>query len=165
MESPGYMTCALKIDTQTAGWHKSLIKMLTNIDGVTYSIDAQQGIAYISGKVDPGKILKMLAKSGKHAELCWIDSGQNPNRVPFNNGYGYPNSHDNGYNGLYYGTASYGDPYNQHYLMQPSAPFYEPSAPVVTVPFYEPEPKYFPQPPPPYEHGFRSGDPQWCSIM
>ncbi|KAK1575659.1 hypothetical protein Q3G72_007345 [Acer saccharum] len=169
MESPGYMSCALKIDTQT-GWHKSLIKMLTNIDGVSYSIDAQQGIAYISGKVDPGKILTMLAKSGKHAELCWIDSGQNPNRVPFSNGYGHhPNVHDNnGYNNPYYATTGYGfgDPYYNHiYTMQPEL---HTSGPMTTsvrsVPFHESEPKYFPQPPhPPVD--FRSGDPQWCSIM
>ncbi|KAI9161977.1 hypothetical protein LWI28_022553 [Acer negundo] len=163
MDSPGYMSCALKIDTQT-GWHKSLIKMLTNIDGVSYSIDAQQGIAYISGKVDPGKILTMLAKSGKHAELCWIDSGQNPNRVPFSNGYGHPNVHDNnGYNNPYYTTTGYGygygDPYYNHsYMMQPelhtsvpmtTALIHEPLPPGPSVPFYEPEPKYFPQPPPP----------------
>ncbi|KAK3227902.1 hypothetical protein Dsin_007764 [Dipteronia sinensis] len=169
MPNPLSLTCALKIDTQT-GWHKSLIKLLTNINGVTYSIDAQQGVAYISGKVDPGKILKMLAKSGKHAELCWIDSGQNPNRVPFNNGYhGYPNNiYDNGYNNSpnYYNTTSYGDPYyyNHNYMMHPELQYTPAPMSRATVPFYEPEPKYFPQPPPPQD-GFNVGDPQWCSIM
>ncbi|KAL5853051.1 hypothetical protein ACOSQ3_008169 [Xanthoceras sorbifolium] len=126
MVSPGYTSCALKIDTQT-GWHKSLIKMLTNIDG------------------------------------------QNPrihNEVTFNNGYGYLNSNDiNGYNNPYYSTG-YGNLYNQKPEFHLFAPYYEPSAPpVATIPFYEPEPKYFPQPPPQHEHDFNVGNAQWCSIM
>ncbi|TXG71378.1 hypothetical protein EZV62_006313 [Acer yangbiense] len=116
----------------------------------------------------------MLAKSGKHAELYWIDSGQNPNRVPFSNGYGHhPNVHDNNvYNNPYYTTTGYGygygygDPYYNHsHTMQPELPTLVPmTTSVPSAPYYDTEPQYFPQPPPQLV-GFRSGDPQWCSIM
>ncbi|KAL5782948.1 hypothetical protein ACOSP7_007977 [Xanthoceras sorbifolium] len=84
----------------------------------------------------------------------------------FNDGYGYLNSNDiNGYNNPYYNTG-YGNPYNQKPEFHLFAPYYEPSAPpVATIPFYEPEPKYFPQPPPQHEHDFNVGNAQWCSIM
>lgn len=43
--------------------------------GVSYDLDAEEGMICISGKVDPQKILKKIAKYGKHAELCWIRTG------------------------------------------------------------------------------------------
>ncbi|GMY31084.1 heavy metal-associated isoprenylated plant protein 32 [Fagus crenata] len=74
MEPSSYMKCALKVDTQSPGWHKAMIKVLSNIQGVSYTIDGQQGKAYVSGNIDPGVLLKMLAKAVKHAELEWVDS-------------------------------------------------------------------------------------------
>ncbi|KDO61548.1 hypothetical protein CISIN_1g038889mg, partial [Citrus sinensis] len=162
-------TCALRVDTQTSGWHKSLIKVLARIDGVTYSIDAQQGIAYISGKVEPGTLLKLLAKAGKHAELCWVDSGnhnaKNPNNIIMNNevpsnGYGHGHYNDHHHQGYNYPYSQYGyyfanDPPQRSWHPYPQPELY----PAAGAPFYEPSPRYFPQPPAPLQ-GFNVGDAQ-----
>lgn len=127
--------------------------------GVSYSIDAEQGIAYISGKIDAGKLLKMLAKSQKYAEVCWINSGNHNasnSRIPFH-----------GYN-TYYNTG-----YGKHYHLDgrrenlnhwPHSHYDQPYT-SQTIPFYEPSTAlYFPQAPPQKED-FNVGDAQWCSIM
>ena len=55
--------------------------MLCSLD-VSYSIDAQQGLAYISGKVEPHNILRMLGKAGKHVRLSHVHYGnQTPARL------------------------------------------------------------------------------------
>ncbi|KAG2678178.1 hypothetical protein I3760_12G131900 [Carya illinoinensis] len=112
MEPSSYMTCALKVDTQTPGWHKAMIKVLRSIQGVSYNIDGQQGLAYVSGSIDPAVLLKMLAKVGKHAELFWVDSRRQHWNNPLVQG---DVSHDHDYRnrnyarmGYYYGN-SYGD--------------------------------------------------------
>ncbi|XP_021288012.1 heavy metal-associated isoprenylated plant protein 32 [Herrania umbratica] len=74
--SSSYTTFILRVDTQTPGWEKSMIKVLKGIPGATFSIDAN-GLARVSGNIDPGKTLKLLAKAGKHAQMYWIDSGTN----------------------------------------------------------------------------------------
>ncbi|XP_040989073.1 heavy metal-associated isoprenylated plant protein 32-like [Juglans microcarpa x Juglans regia] len=121
MESSSYMTCALKVDTQTPGWHKAMIKVLGSIQGVSYNIDGQQGLAYVSGNIDPAILLKMLAKTGKHAELFWVDSrrqhrnNQNPlvqGDVSHYHDYGNRNYARMGY---YHGN-SYGD-HGQHGML------------------------------------------------
>ncbi|KAH0987334.1 hypothetical protein GBA52_014511 [Prunus armeniaca] len=72
MESRSYMTCGVKIDTNSDGWHKCLTKMLKKIQGASYNVDAEGGMAYVSGKVNPRKLIRRLVKAGKEAELCWI---------------------------------------------------------------------------------------------
>lgn len=47
------------------------------MSGATFSIDAS-GATRIEGNIDPGKTLKLLAKAGKHAQMCWIDSKNPP---------------------------------------------------------------------------------------
>lgn len=42
--------------------------------GVSYSIDAVQGLAYVEGKIESDVILKIMEKAGQHAQLWRIDS-------------------------------------------------------------------------------------------
>ncbi|OMP04317.1 hypothetical protein COLO4_09771 [Corchorus olitorius] len=63
------------VDTQTPGWEKTLGKVLEKIPGVTFSIDANHGLAHVSGYIDAVKTLKLLKKAGKHAQVYSIDSG------------------------------------------------------------------------------------------
>ncbi|XP_054817073.1 heavy metal-associated isoprenylated plant protein 32-like [Prosopis cineraria] len=69
------MTCGLKVDTRCKGWDRTMGKLLKKIKGVSYDLDAEEGMIYISGKVDPQKILSKITKHGKHAELCWMKTG------------------------------------------------------------------------------------------
>ncbi|KAJ4829553.1 hypothetical protein Tsubulata_017163 [Turnera subulata] len=92
-----HMSCALKVDTKTSGWFKTITKVLKKIAGLHYNIDAETGMAYISGRVDPNKILRKIAKAGKHAELCWVQTGkQNFHRDPYWNGHlpAHPSFHN-----------------------------------------------------------------------
>ncbi|KAH8515025.1 hypothetical protein H0E87_003757 [Populus deltoides] len=82
------MSCGLKVETKDPEWHRTLTKVLKRIKGVSYAIDVEQGMAYIRGRVDPNKLLKKLSKGGKHADICWVETG---NMNPYmNNGYQYP---------------------------------------------------------------------------
>ncbi|KAJ6392395.1 hypothetical protein OIU77_026205 [Salix suchowensis] len=81
-------SCGLKVETKDPEWHRTLTKVLKRIKGVSYAIDVEQGMAYIRGRVDPNKLLKKLSKGGKHADICWVETG---NMNPYmNNGYQYP---------------------------------------------------------------------------
>jgi hypothetical protein len=113
--------------------------------GVVYDIDVQEGMAYISGKVDPHKILKKLVKSGKHAKLCWVEIGNQytyyqddmhppsrGGRDPYWDDYSrdsYLNSYrsrtpywDNGYRPGYNSYYQYQPPMTNNYY-QPHAPY------------------------------------------
>ncbi|WRX17482.1 hypothetical protein QQP08_009969 [Theobroma cacao] len=97
MDSPSSMTCVLKVDTHSRDCHKPLIDILKGLQelgnlsslllvlyssDVSYSIDAQQGLVYISGKVEPHKILRMLGNAGKHVRLSHLQYGnQTPGRL------------------------------------------------------------------------------------
>ncbi|AES82224.2 hypothetical protein MTR_7g109930 [Medicago truncatula] len=63
------MICVLKVDTQSAGWEKSITKVIKSIKDVSFTIDATHGIIRISGAIDPSKLLTEITKAGKHAEL------------------------------------------------------------------------------------------------
>uniref|UniRef100_A0A6N2K4H4 HMA domain-containing protein n=1 Tax=Salix viminalis TaxID=40686 RepID=A0A6N2K4H4_SALVM len=82
---------AQDIDQSTEKNQRFLILSLTRdrfSSGVSYAIDVEQGMAYIRGRVDPNKLLKKLSKGGKHADICWVETG---NMNPYmNNGYQYP---------------------------------------------------------------------------
>ncbi|KAK3199912.1 hypothetical protein Dsin_023327 [Dipteronia sinensis] len=55
-------------------WYKSLSKVLRKIKGASYTINAEEGMAYITGRADPRKLLRML-KSDKYADICWVKTG------------------------------------------------------------------------------------------
>ncbi|CAB4298153.1 unnamed protein product [Prunus armeniaca] len=71
----GGYTCCEKLDTSSSGWHKTMTEVLSKIKGVSYTIDAQAGIAHVSGTIDPDTLMKLLAQSRKHAELLRVNSG------------------------------------------------------------------------------------------
>lgn len=66
------------------------------------SIDADRGIADISGQVDPSMLLQALAKAGQHAELVRVKL-QHPSLSYSNNPY------------YYYGDNAALSPYGGHY--------------------------------------------------
>ncbi|ONI36465.1 hypothetical protein PRUPE_1G586300, partial [Prunus persica] len=116
---------------------------------VSYTIDGQAGIAHVSGTIDPDTLMKLLAQSGKHAELLRDDSG-----YKHQNGHGYGQSYYNNHDYGYYnpnGTGSYhATTYRYHHQLVPN--YYEPKAP----------PLSFPQPPPWREiHPFYNPDTQY----
>ncbi|XP_031271431.1 uncharacterized protein LOC116129841 [Pistacia vera] len=79
------MTCGLKVDTSDPGWYKSMTKILRKIKGASYNINVEEGMAYITGKANPSKLLKKL-RSEKYADLCWVMTG---NRITYGNGSAY----------------------------------------------------------------------------
>ncbi|KAJ4725211.1 Metal ion binding protein [Melia azedarach] len=120
------MTCGLKVNTNDPGWYKSMTKVLKKIKGASYTIDVEEGMAYVTGRVNPTKLLRKL-KSGNYANLCWVSAGnqittyegmqpqpgywQNNHYDPMHNYYpppraaamqAYPYHHDN-YQPPYYG--------------------------------------------------------------
>ncbi|KAI9186133.1 hypothetical protein LWI28_014075 [Acer negundo] len=68
------MTCGLKVDTNDPEWYKSLSKILRKIKGASYTINAEDGMTYITGRADPSKLLRKL-KSSKYADICWVKTG------------------------------------------------------------------------------------------
>ncbi|KAL5548543.1 hypothetical protein UlMin_003774 [Ulmus minor] len=123
MESNPYMSCELEVNTKSKGWQKTITKLLENIKEVSYTIDAQAGIAYISGRIDPNDLLNKMAKAGKHAKLVRIDAGYHlyGARSPLVNGNGYGNYPHNSY----YELPPPPQP-SQHISYEPSAPYMPP---------------------------------------
>ncbi|KAF3453358.1 hypothetical protein FNV43_RR03798 [Rhamnella rubrinervis] len=145
MTSNSYMvreyliTCGIRLDTQSSGWYKTMTKVMKDIQGATYSIDAEEGMAYVSGKVDPQKLLKRLVKAGKEAELCWVTTGPDQYTNYGNVGYHQHPYSSGGGSGYYEDPrhAPYRDPYynwdayNQHAYYnsyEPSSFHYNPNA-------------------------------------
>ncbi|KAE8667837.1 Mitochondrial import inner membrane translocase subunit TIM22-2 [Hibiscus syriacus] len=136
------LTFILRVDIQTPGWENSMIKVLQGIPGATFSIDPN-GIARVSGNIDPGTTLKLLAKAGKHAQVYCIDSGLR-NRTSERRDDG-PRFLDDPH-GRYWQGGSH------QYYHHPYDPFPRP-------------PPYLVQPPmAPPQQAF-SGEPAQCSIM
>ncbi|KAF5727918.1 hypothetical protein HS088_TW21G00058 [Tripterygium wilfordii] len=162
--------CTLRVDTQSPGWQKSLIKVLGGIEGVSFKIDAQRGIAHVLGKIEPNKLLKILAKAGAHTELCFLDSGSFADTVHskmvhgdsqrYYDDYAYNQGRRMSYQGEVFHQPSYS--YPQHAYL-PYHSIQEPYPRQAYGPYYEPPAQYFSQGPPPPEI-FNVGEPQ-CSIM
>ncbi|KDP43732.1 hypothetical protein JCGZ_22359 [Jatropha curcas] len=168
MDSAGHMTCELKVETQSPGWHKTLIKVLKSIEGVSFTIDAEMGIARVSGKIDPDKLLVMLAKAGKHTDLLWLDSGNHltnassvHRNVVWPHGYNLHGNFGYGYYNNHMSCPPYGviDPYMKGPFPPQRSLYYDPPH---YQPYYEPPAPSFPQAPPPVE------DPRlesFCNMM
>ncbi|XVF33908.1 hypothetical protein REPUB_Repub18cG0011800 [Reevesia pubescens] len=135
--SSSYTTFIIRVDTQTPGWEKSMIKVLKGIPGATFSIDAN-GLARVSGNIDPGQALKLLAKAGKHAQLYSIDSGTNQ-------------------------TSERRD-HQHHFLDVPQARYRQTNHQYYQQPYPLSPPQYLPHPPVPPEH-FYASEPAQCMIM
>ncbi|XP_021287405.1 uncharacterized protein LOC110418910 [Herrania umbratica] len=67
-------TCGLRVNPQSPEWYKSLTKVLKKLKGATYTIDAEQGMALVSGRANSNSILKKLKKSGM--DVAWIKTGK-----------------------------------------------------------------------------------------
>ncbi|CAN4103928.1 unnamed protein product [Withania somnifera] len=102
-----------------------MVDVLSSICGVySVTIDAEEGLAKISGEVDPNLLLRALSRSGlgNHAELQWAslkhpslsNSYMAAGYGSYNHGYG-SHSHGYGYNsyGLGHGYNSIGGPFRQ----------------------------------------------------
>lgn len=96
----------IKIKIWDVTWHK--YAGLYNI-----SIDAERGIADISGQVDPNMLLYALAKAGQHAELLRIKL-QHPSLSYSSNPY-YYGDHGLGMADMYGMASPYGSHYHQPY--------------------------------------------------
>ncbi|GMY08428.1 heavy metal-associated isoprenylated plant protein 35 [Fagus crenata] len=174
------MSCSLKVDTQSPGWDRTLIKVLKSIKGLSYNIDVEEGVAHIRGKIDPKQLLKKLRKAGRKAELLEVhshDPYENNDHIMYGRGYeschNYPSynygrpmepSHQYPYypshDPRYYGSGYY-EPRTQY----PRYRQYEPMTQYSYYQPFEPPAQRFPQPPSPMKiHPLY--DPHYpCSIM
>ncbi|XVF89330.1 hypothetical protein PTKIN_Ptkin19aG0121300 [Pterospermum kingtungense] len=117
MASEQYLTIGLKVNTQSPGWHESLTKVLKQIKGATYTIDAEEGMALVSGRANSNTILKKLKKSG--SDVAWIKTGK-PNTY-CSNGYFEGDSYlQYPYQPGYHHYSNYYEPY------VPNPPHFEP---------------------------------------
>ncbi|XP_024179886.1 uncharacterized protein LOC112185808 [Rosa chinensis] len=180
------VTCQLKLDNSAKGWHKTISKVLKTIEGVSYSIDMENGSVTVTGWIDPETLMARLAKSGKKIELVRVDTGvlrearikklkqQQQLQQQYYYGHGYPFGYVNGYYPQQYGYYNqsgagypYGttpDYYRNHHQLYPNYYQQQPVRP--TAPHAPPAPRLgFPQPPPPLEiHPFYDPETQ-CTIM
>lgn len=84
-------------------------------------MDTKDGMIYISGKVDPHKILRMITKHAKKVELCWMKTVEQQ----YGNGNNYGMDQHMPISGY---TASYHN--NRGYYTHPPPPMsYSHSAP------------------------------------
>ncbi|CAH9073362.1 unnamed protein product [Cuscuta europaea] len=70
-----FMTCLLKVDTNSPGWHKAIIAILRSNKGVRSFKMSQSGKIMVTGTGDLNLLLKMLKKTEKSTELVWVQSG------------------------------------------------------------------------------------------
>nr|XP_023873410.1 uncharacterized protein LOC111986004 [Quercus suber]POE84644.1 heavy metal-associated isoprenylated plant protein 35 [Quercus suber] len=161
------MSCTLKVDTQSPGWHTTLSKVLMNIKGLSYEIDAKEGVAHVYGKVEPKILLKKIQKAGKKAELVEVHSED-----PYANGdtmYGHNYESFNDFPYYNY-VRTEPPPYQSHHYPNYQPHYYEPHyyEPMAYYPHhrsYEPPAQLFPQPPSPMKID-PFYDPDYsCSIM
>ncbi|KAM7276957.1 hypothetical protein ACFE04_018823 [Oxalis oulophora] len=102
MDSFGFMTCTLKLDTNCPKWHVTLLKVLRNIPG----------------NIDPDEILRLFERAGECVQLLKLQSGSSSTGTPINmptNYYDYGGYNYHGYGGYIGGYGSTIDPrYNWH---------------------------------------------------
>ncbi|KAI8557489.1 hypothetical protein RHMOL_Rhmol04G0014500 [Rhododendron molle] len=73
MERYADVGCVLKVNVDCEACKMKLYEVLRSISGVySVTIDAEEGLAKISGEVDPNILLRAVGTSGKHAELKWV---------------------------------------------------------------------------------------------
>ncbi|KAK9005163.1 hypothetical protein V6N11_042608 [Hibiscus sabdariffa] len=156
--------CILRVDTQLVGWRVMLVGVLDSIDGATYNIDGEKGLVQITGRINPGNLMKTLAEVGLHADLTRVSSEYGETNIPSRHGYDY--LYHDGYEYNPYRKPEYYHGYPQQqrnrHPMYENYPHYLPYN--RNYPSYEPQAEYFSQPPP-QPKGFRNSDPEWCTIM
>ncbi|KAL3531376.1 hypothetical protein ACH5RR_010698 [Cinchona calisaya] len=102
-------SCILKVNVHCEACKMKIVEVLSSVIGVySVDIDAREGMAKVSGEVDPNILLKALARTGKHAELAWVKLKHpmlNRDREDYTSSY-----HNN--------HGSYGD-YHNNYNYEP----------------------------------------------
>ncbi|KAE8684246.1 Mitochondrial import inner membrane translocase subunit TIM22-2 [Hibiscus syriacus] len=136
------LTFILRVYIQTPGSENTMIKVLQGIPGATFSI-GPNGIARVSGNIDPGTTLKLLVKAGKHAQVYCIDSGLR-NRTSERRDEGHRFLDDP--HGIYWQEGSH------QYYHHPYDPF-------------PPPPRYLSQPPMALPQQAFAGEPAQYTIM
>ncbi|KAL7202158.1 hypothetical protein ACSBR1_033771 [Camellia fascicularis] len=105
-ENYAFTTCILRVNVRTNGWQKIVSTVLSNIQGGlnNFRMD-EDGRIEVSGTVDPSLLLKILAKAGNRAELCWWQFGQCSSNLYIPEYRDYHEYGSSGYNGddSYYG--------------------------------------------------------------
>ncbi|XP_010485334.1 PREDICTED: uncharacterized protein LOC104763689 [Camelina sativa] len=92
------MTCGFKVDTKSPAWYKSMTKILNKIKGGNFSLDADEGMAYVSGRGDPIELLKLVGSiKGKAAEMTFVKTG----------GYHHYDDHHHQYHNHQYPNLQY----------------------------------------------------------
>nr|XP_009797577.1 PREDICTED: uncharacterized protein LOC104243987 [Nicotiana sylvestris] len=71
-----FMVCVIKVKVRSVGWQKAVNRVLSSTKGVRQFKLKEDGKVEVSGIVDPALLMRNLAKSGKSAELEWIQFGQ-----------------------------------------------------------------------------------------
>ncbi|CAN4103954.1 unnamed protein product [Withania somnifera] len=72
-----FMVCVIKIKVRSSRWHKANHVVLNSTKGGARQFKfTEDGKVMVSGIVDPALLMKNLAKSGKSAEIEWIQYGQ-----------------------------------------------------------------------------------------
>ncbi|MCD7466744.1 hypothetical protein HAX54_003749 [Datura stramonium] len=141
-----FMVCVIRVKVRSHGWQKAVNRVLRSTNGVRQFKLVEDGKVIVSGMVDPSLLMKNLAKSGKSAELEWIQYGQcssnlflppqppkAQNNGPFSQGGPFRNfrqsrfalPHLGGYHGLPLQPPYYGPPPPPP---PPLPPFYEMNA-------------------------------------
>ncbi|KAF7837355.1 heavy metal-associated isoprenylated plant protein 32-like [Senna tora] len=135
-----YMECLLGIDT-TTGWEKSVTKVLTSFQDLSFDIDPSMGLAYVKGKIDPHLVLKKLKKGGKHAKIHWLTYGRHTDCDQYSGPIQlqpYPQfprtytNYDHPYNNYHHLYGHYNNPLHNnnnpgHHLFPNNAPPLQPS--------------------------------------
>ncbi|PSR85392.1 Heavy metal-associated isoprenylated plant protein, partial [Actinidia chinensis var. chinensis] len=108
MESASEVGCVLKVNIQCDACQMKLLEVLRSISGnlrvYSVTLDAEEGLAKISGEMDPNILLWALARNGKHAELKWVSlKSTTPKKGYYNYNNGY---RSDSYNGYSYGTSN-----------------------------------------------------------
>ncbi|CAH2043056.1 unnamed protein product [Thlaspi arvense] len=69
------LTCGFKVNTSSTEWHKSMTKILKTIKGGGFALDADKGMAYVSGRADPNKLLKLMGSlKGRSAQMAFLQT-------------------------------------------------------------------------------------------
>ncbi|XP_010478735.1 PREDICTED: SKI family transcriptional corepressor 2-like [Camelina sativa] len=145
------MTCGFKVDTKSPSWHKSMTKVLKKIKGGNFSLDTDEGMAYVSGRGDPKELLKVVGSmNGNAAEMTFVKTGgyhhydhHHHHHHQYPNNPQYPNPHDN--SNFCYGQPV-PQPYNSYWpcgandYSQQHRPYYPQS------PAMQPHPHQYPYP-------------------
>ncbi|KAE8677742.1 hypothetical protein F3Y22_tig00111502pilonHSYRG00015 [Hibiscus syriacus] len=109
-----YLSFGLRVNPQSPGWYESLTKILNLIKGATYTIDAEQGMALVSGRANSKSILKKLTKSG--IEVAWIKTGKPSTYGGHGHGHGpylqYPYQYH--HRPTHHHNSNYYDPYGSN---------------------------------------------------